>query len=215
MISQINIQYINLDERLDRRSEIESELNRLSIINFSRFSAIKATPGILGCSLSHLEIFKNADRTKPLFVLEDDCEFLVSKNELDRLIEYFMKSQADIFCLAYNIPKKRIQNLIRIFRYNLLRPSLWKLIWGPIKRAAKIQTMSCYILKPHMIDILENLSEQCVKELKDGFPAHHSAIDQKWKSLQKKYVFVIPRIRAAKQRASFSNIENSFKNYGV
>lgn len=215
MIDKMNIQYINLEDRLDRKFEIENELKRLNINNFSRFNAIKATPGILGCSLSHLEIFKNADKAQPLFVLEDDCEFLINKKDLESLIDHFMKSKADVFCLAYNIPKKRFQNSVRIFRYNLFRPSLWKLTWGPIKRAAKIQTMSCYILKPHMIKVLENLSEQCVKELKEGFPAHQSAIDQKWKSLQKKYIFVIPRIRAAKQRASFSDIENSFKDYGV
>lgn len=215
MINEFNIQYINLKERLDRRTQIENELRLLDIKNFSRFDAIKASPGYLGCSLSHLEVFKNADRTRPLLVLEDDCEFLVNRLQLDYLIDHFMKSDADVFCLAYNIPRKSVQNLIRIFRYNLFRPCLWKLIWSPIKRAAKIQTMSCYILKPHMIDILQNLSEQCVKELKDGFPAHVSAIDQKWKSLQKKYVFVIPRVRAAKQRASFSDIENSFKDYGV
>lgn len=215
MISNMNIQYINLEERFDRKSEIENELRRLDINNFSRFNAIKASPGILGCSLSHLQIFKSADKTQPLFVLEDDCEFLINRKELELLINHFMKSDADVFCLAFNIPPKRIQNSVRIFRYNFFRPSLWKLAWSPIKRAAKIQTMSCYILKPHMIDVLRNLSEKCVKELKNGSPAHESAIDQKWKSLQKKYVFVIPRNRAAKQRASFSDIENSFKDYGV
>jgi hypothetical protein len=215
MIDSIHIQYINLKERLDRKVQIESELQRLNISNFSRFDAIKAEPGILGCSLSHLHIFKMASRDKPLFVIEDDCEFLVNQDELNVLVMYFLKSNADVFCLAYNIPNKPVKNFIRQLRYNFFRPSLWKLLWGPIKRSAKIQTMSCYILKPHMIQILEELSIICVGALKNGAPAHVSAIDQKWKSLQKRYVFVIPRKRAAKQRASFSDIENDFKDYGV
>jgi glycosyl transferase family 25 len=215
IISSMHIEYINLKERSDRKSQIESELHRLNIKNYLRFEAIKATPGALGCALSHLEIFKNAPRNKPLFVLEDDCEFLIDEDRLDHLVTYFLTSKADVFCLAYNIPNKAIQNLIRQIRYNFFKPSIWKFLLGPLKRSAKIQTTSCYILKPHMIQILEDLARTSVEELSNGAPAHQSAIDQKWKSLQKKYVFVIPKRRAAKQRASFSDIEIEYKDYGI
>ena len=48
--------YINLNKRIDRRAEIEQELNAFNL-PFERFEAI-ATPGfgILGCGQSHLAV---------------------------------------------------------------------------------------------------------------------------------------------------------------
>lgn len=215
IFNQLEIHYINLEHRRDRKKEIEFELDRLEISNFNRFEGIRKNPGILGCSLSHLKIYEQSSRLKPLMVIEDDCQFLLEKSEIEDLINLFLKSKADVFCLAFNIAESSFKSFLRRIRYNLLRPNLWPLIFGKLKRGAKIQTMSCYILKPHMIEILINLSEKCVEDLANGKPAHESAIDQAWKKLQKKHVFVIPHLRAAKQRGSFSDIELAHKDYGV
>lgn len=215
MFEQLEIFYINLEHRVDRKIEIESELKKLTIFHYTRFNAIKASPGILGCTMSHHEVYKSASRKKPLFILEDDCEFLLSKREIENLIALFLKSKADVFCLGFNIAEKKWSSLLRQIRYNFFRVDLWPLIFGQLRRRAKIQTMSCYIIKPHMIETLIKVSESCITDLKNGKPAYEAALDQVWKRLQKKYVFVIPRIRAAKQRSSYSDIENENKNYGV
>jgi len=215
IFNQLEIHYINLEHRRDRRAEIEFELERLKIFNFNRFEGIRKTPGILGCSMSHLKIYEQSSRIKPLMVIEDDCQFILAKSEIEDLINLFLKSEADVFCLAFNITENPFKSFLRRIRYNFLKPNLWPLIFGKLKRGAKIQTMSCYILKPHMIEIMINLSEKCVGDLNNGKPAHEAAIDQSWKKLQKKYVFVIPYLRAAKQRGSFSDIELAHKDYGV
>jgi GR25 family glycosyltransferase involved in LPS biosynthesis len=46
--------YINLEERLDRKENIEKELSKLNI-NYERFNAVKHTIGALGCTISHMK----------------------------------------------------------------------------------------------------------------------------------------------------------------
>jgi GR25 family glycosyltransferase involved in LPS biosynthesis len=215
MFEQLEIFYINLEHRIDRKIEIESELKKLKISNYIRFNAIKDENGALGCASSHLKVYEQASGLKPLMVLEDDCAFLLPKSEIENLISLFFNSKADILCLGFNIPEKPYKSILRQFKYNLLKPHLWTLIFGKIRRRTRIQTTSCYIAKPHMIPILISVAKNCVRDLNNGVPTHIAAIDQAWKILQKKYIFVVPSSRAAIQRNSFSDIENVVKDYGV
>ena len=51
--------YINLDRRVDRRKEIEAELDNLGA-SYERFPAIQTSPGCIGCAQSHLAVLKEA-----------------------------------------------------------------------------------------------------------------------------------------------------------
>ena len=51
---------INLDERNDRLLSYEPELKKIGLDMPRRFSAIKMTPGIVGCGLSHLNCLLDA-----------------------------------------------------------------------------------------------------------------------------------------------------------
>ena len=69
---------INLDTRIDRWQECLSEFKKIGIENdVERFSAIKMSPGIAGCTKSHYEIIKTAkeNKYKNVLVLEDDVSF--------------------------------------------------------------------------------------------------------------------------------------------
>jgi glycosyl transferase family 25 len=64
--------YINLNKRVDRRADIENELNLFSL-RYERFSAIEHEDGAIGCALSHLEVLKIAKKNnyKNILILED------------------------------------------------------------------------------------------------------------------------------------------------
>ena len=53
--------YINLDERKDRKEQIEKEFEKFEIPleKVERFEAIKHQYGMIGCSKSHFVSFKN------------------------------------------------------------------------------------------------------------------------------------------------------------
>jgi thiol:disulfide interchange protein DsbD len=53
------VYYINLKHRLDRKEQIEKELNNFHI-KYERFDAIRHNIGIIGCGLSHLAVLEKA-----------------------------------------------------------------------------------------------------------------------------------------------------------
>jgi hypothetical protein len=54
------------------------------------------------------------------------------------------------------------------------------------------------------------------KLIEEGKPLGLAAADQRWKQLQRRtLIFAIPRVRAARQRSSFSDIEGKEVSYGV
>ena len=88
------IYYINLDKRLDRLEQIQSELVKMDISGV-RFCAINHINGIVGCGYSHLAVLKTARSLglKNVLILEDDFEFLVSKSEFQQALVDFFESK--------------------------------------------------------------------------------------------------------------------------
>ena len=81
MKQSMNVVYINLDSRKDRRKLIEREFHQTPpFVNLTRFSAVKIkNKGALGCSLSHISVLEDAMRKKLPFIMiiEDDFEFTI------------------------------------------------------------------------------------------------------------------------------------------
>jgi glycosyl transferase family 25 len=70
-----HVVYINLDERVDRKTQIQREL--LAVFPSSkvtRFSAIKAIHGGVGCSMSHIAVLEMAKQEgwSNVMIVEDD-----------------------------------------------------------------------------------------------------------------------------------------------
>ena len=65
---------INLDSSLDRWKHIQDQFIGWTT-PVERFSAIRASPGWIGCALSHLQCIKKAsNQNLPwVLILEDDC----------------------------------------------------------------------------------------------------------------------------------------------
>lgn len=65
---------INLDERLDRWEQVQTEFKKLGVENVKRFSAVRNEKGAIGCRESHLNIIKETKELglKNVLIFEDD-----------------------------------------------------------------------------------------------------------------------------------------------
>jgi GR25 family glycosyltransferase involved in LPS biosynthesis len=196
-IDSCDIIYINLDHRTDRLHEIAVELRNLGVTHATRFAAINANPGALGCSLSHHTILSNQIHTtdRLCMVLEDDAQFLIDRSELDTLIAEFAEHpKMDVLCLGNSTRNQiRVSNKLAITSHT--------------------QTTSCYIFKPYMCSVLLNVFSESITRLENGEPQSTAALDQVWKKIQPHYTFVVPVKKVVVQRASFSDIEQEVVNY--
>ena len=198
-LSLCDVFYINLSHRIDRRQEIEKELEKIGITNSLRFEAHRDDNGALGCSRSHYGLLSNyavrSDRL--LMICEDDCQFIKDRSYIDGVVnEFYSNKNLDVLCLAYN--KRNGINISTRLEFT-----------------SDTQTTACYILKPHMISKMIVMAQESITRLESGQENKRAAIDVIWKKLQKKYVFVVPVQRIAKQSASYSDIEKVHKEYAV
>ncbi|MEY4331451.1 MAG: hypothetical protein RLZZ196_189 [Bacteroidota bacterium] len=204
-LKSCNIVYINLNDRVDRLQQFNQELKNNNIDWAVRLEGVRHKSGHLGCSLSHLKLLTEHDNydiyQRPLLmVCEDDCEFLIDTESLNILINEFIKdSKLDVLCLAYNVEDKSKAYEINDF----------------FAVATNIHTTACYILKPHMITPMINSTLKSVNSLSNREHPQTSAIDVVWTELQEEYIFAIANNRAARQRHSFSDVENKVVNYGI
>jgi GR25 family glycosyltransferase involved in LPS biosynthesis len=106
--------FINLDNRKDRKKNIESQFKKLGLTGVDRFSAVTGLGSPqLGCNKSHYTLFENFIKTdkEVLLVLEDDCLFLdVIYEESDKIIDDIYSVEWDIFWLGCKNRKDPIQN---------------------------------------------------------------------------------------------------------
>jgi glycosyl transferase family 25 len=200
-MESLNIYVINLDQRTDRLEQITKELGDMGL-KFKRFPAIKTTPGILGCGLSHLAVLKEARDLglKNVLIFEDDFKFLIGKEEFHEKIENFLRSESfDLVMLAYLVQKSE-----------------------PVEGKAYIkvlngQTASGYIVNERFYGKLIDLYEEAMPLLKSTGQHWNYANDSVWKKLQPAadWFAFVPRM--GYQRASMSDNDHHpvFKDYGV
>jgi glycosyl transferase family 25 len=198
-----HIFYINLDKRTDRREEIENQLQQFNLYDQAeRFPAIH-TPdqGILGCTMSHLAVFKLAkERQYPhVLILEDDFYFTVTQDELENELQQFFQANIPfhVLMLSYHIQQSTPTEY----------PFLQKVI--------EAQTASGYIVHHSFYDTLINLYEEAVPQLRDT--NHHWiwANDQVWKRIQPTTDWYALTTRCGKQRDGYSDNSNKYQTYDV
>lgn len=191
--------YINLNKRIDRRLEIENELNNYNL-NYERFEAIEVTNfGTVGCGKSHLSVLKIAREKgyKNILILEDDFMFIVSKEELEKELTNFFNFDInyDVCMLSYNTDTLENTQYDNIFR---------------IKNA---QTASGYIVNNRYYDTLINLYEEAIPLLEYTKMHWMYANDQIWKILQLKDNWYCLSKRIGKQRPGYSDNANCYVEY--
>lgn len=184
--------YINLDRRIDRRLETESELSRIGV-EAERFAAIERDPGGLGCTQSHIEVLKLARERgyESVMVLEDDFSFRVDQLGFQDALNHIPES-FDVVLLAFN----------------LIRGNP---ITNRIGRVQEAQTTGGYIIHSRYYDTLINRWSEGLS-LYEQFPDTHwlYILDQYWKPLQlidEWYYFIEP---VGMQRPSWSDLGKQF-----
>ena len=192
--------YINLDKRNDRNDIMKKNLNNIfPMNNIKRFSAYENNFGALGCAQSHLEILKKSRENNYDFVIicEDDIEWELNNNEIKNYFDNCINYDFNILSFSYHIPAINM-------KYNKNKY---------ISEATNIQMCSGYIVKKNIINELISLWELSIKNLNKK-NQNIFAIDQIWKKLQTpENKFFVTKVRLAKQRKDYSNIENRNVNY--
>lgn len=191
--------YINLSKRTDRRELIEIELNNFNL-NYERFDAI-STPdfGIYGCGLSHLAVLKMAKEKgyKNILILEDDFEFLVSKEVFEENLKTFFEGNIEynVCMLSYNM-----QEFVNCDGIN-------------VNKVLFAQTASGYIVNSNYYDKLIELYEWCLPLLISTKQHWLYANDIVWKDCQRNDNWYYFKTRIGKQRAGYSDNSNVFRDY--
>lgn len=191
--------YINLEKREDRKNQIENELNSLQL-KYTRFNAVYNEHGFIGCAKSHLEIIKLAktQKLKNVLIFEDDFQLLVPVDVFwDKINNFFKKNiEYDVLMLSYNMMKSE--------NYD-----------DDLLKAIDVQTTSGYLVNEKIYDKLINVWEQAVPLLETTKQHWNYAVDQIWKRLQPQNTWLAFKERLGKQRAGYSDLANSFVDYGV
>ena len=202
------IVYINLERRKDRREEIEREFRRMEIPQekLVRFEAIPHSHGLTGCGQSHRRVLEIAKEEgwKNVLILEDDFDFVVSKEEWEESLHYFFHKMEnrpwDVLMISYNIGNHG--NYVIPFEEDT-----------KIGKIGYAQTASGYLVNQHYYDTL-------IQNLNEGNPLleltkYHwiYANDVYWKKLQERdnWFYFIKRIGI--QRESFSDNSGVITNY--
>jgi GR25 family glycosyltransferase involved in LPS biosynthesis len=189
--------YINLDRRLDRKEQIEKEFADKGL-DVERFKALEHPNGSIGCTASHLAVLKLSRQRgyESVMIFEDDFEFLVSKEEWDRLIKCLPESY-DVVMLSYNTFKLESHD-------------------DTFERVLETQTASGYIVHSRFYNTLINRLEEGLYMFMQNPKAHWLYTnDQYWKALQPVSEWYQFKTRIGRQRAGFSDLVKKFIDYGV
>ncbi len=192
------VSFINLDRRPDRREEMVAELEKLGLENYNAFRAIEASPGSLGCSLSHAALLQvEQENSDLIMVCEDDARFLLGRKELDEIVEaFYLDLRLDLLCLSYKIQNSPL------------------LVDDKFAISNNIQTTACYIVRRQHVSKLSKVMNRSANRLARGWPEWFSALDIAWKALQRwELIFAIPQRPCVIQRASFSDVEGRTVDY--
>jgi GR25 family glycosyltransferase involved in LPS biosynthesis len=206
--SIINVLYINLESRNDRRVHVEAQLaelknasNGMPNLVVERFNAIKhMVHGAIGCSMSHMRCIQIAKERgwDHVLVCEDDVLFTNAPLFLAQLTKFMSTvRQWDVALLAgTNIPPFRVVNDACI-------------------QVSSCQTTTAYIVKSHYYDtLIENYRTGINKLMRSPTQKLDYAIDRHWFELQRRDRWFLITPLSVVQREDYSDIEQRFTNYG-
>ena len=194
-----NIFYINLDHRTDRKDHVETQLSKIGLQGFQRFSAIKMANGAVGCSMSHLKLLQLALKSglDHVLIVEDDIEFLdpeLFKAQLNR----FLKEQTlwDVILFAgNNMPPYTIMD-------------------DTCVKVSHCQTTTGYLVNGHYIEkLMNNIRTGLTNLLRNPEKRLLYAIDMYWLSLQKSDQWFLITPLTVVQRDDYSDIEKKVVHY--
>lgn len=200
----LDVAYLNLPGRSDRRREVEGELQPLAACGatVARFPAFKVDGGEdvklggVGCTLSHAAVmakYKNTGR--PLLVVEDDFMWVgppPTCKDVEQMCKF--RTPFHVHLYAWNNGKLRSCN-------------------GTTCLISNAETASAYLVADHYKVALLHCFSYAATRLAAGGKWSEWANDQRWKRLQERDGWHASNPPIVKQRASFSSIEQKHVNY--
>jgi GR25 family glycosyltransferase involved in LPS biosynthesis len=202
------IYYINIVDRTDRRDQFLEEMRNIGLPSdkIVRIPAVyEKERGALGCSKSHIKTLETfiASGHNNCIIFEDDFQFSLPKEEV-------FKSLDDLF-------NKKIKYDVVMLSANVMaaEPSSH----SGLLSALDVQTASGYMVSKQFAEKLRNNFIEGSLLLEQSFSGRQYngvyAVDQYWKRLQPQSNWYIFEPKLGKQRASFSDIEDTAVDYDV
>jgi len=185
--------YINLEERPDRRADVEKELSVFPSEKIMRFPAIKHRNGAIGCSMSHIAVVELAiqNNWKNVLIVEDDMIW----NKFDvgyPIYQQLVSKPFDVLCLGG-----------ACIQYD---PTTY--------RAKFVSTATAYLVNNHYYQtLLETFKDGLEKLINNEDKYSLYALDRIWMHLIERDNWYIIQPSLCVQKPGFSNIENKFVNY--
>ena len=205
-ITELNINYINLKHRKERKKHIETLFNKnvLKGLKLTRFNAIHNKNGAIGCYLSHIALLKQSIQNNQTyhFVIEDDFDCLDIN-----LFESKLKS-----ILLLN-KKRELSFDVLLFGGNIL-PN-YKIINNDCAQIFHSQTTVGYCVASHYFEtLLNHFREGLVKLMRQPENIKQYAIDKYWIHLQTrhKWLIIFP-LQVYQLENDYSDIEKKNVNY--
>jgi len=207
IIIMIQGYYINLDERVDRKTHFENNIkSRAFFSNLQRMPAIKNADGLVGCGLSHIKslvLSKNITHASYVGIFEDDFCILNEESCANFINAFANIAESDEWDCIVLTPRGDTQH----------NDSSEYMKTNGFKRITNNQTATAYIIKKSFIDILQgNLKDGATNMIKGG-DKNIYANDQYWKRLQNQHRFYYYQDIFAGQLPGWSSIENRMTNY--
>ena len=194
-----NVVFINLDSRIDRRTQFESQFRKIGL-QPQRFDAIRNADGAIGCSMSHVACMELAIQNNwdHVLVCEDDAT-ITNPGHLVYQVNHFLnrfKDSWDVLLLAGN-------------NYQPFRQESPEAV-----RVANCQTTTSYLVRrPYFNRLLANFKEGLRNLIAAPAEQPNYAIDQYWKLLQRRdrWYLIVPISMI--QRSDFSDVSNRRVDY--
>jgi len=200
------VYYINLDKRPDRNEQIKGELAKTNIdpAKIMRISGYDVPEcGSYGCSLSHISAitqFLQHPEAQTCLILEDDFTFIQDQHRVTETVDRFFadfKDNWDVLFLSLNLitcENTKFTYAVRVLRSFCLSGYIVSKQFAPM--------------------LLANFKESAALLKQAGKYTPTLCVDNYMGALQAttRWFSITPRIGL--QRASFSDIEKRYVNYG-
>jgi glycosyl transferase family 25 len=188
-----HVVYINLDERVDRKKDIQRELlTTFPAKKIERFSAIRNSNGGIGCTLSHIAVLERAKQENwaNVMIVEDDFVW-INREAGGPVLETLLQKPYDVIVLTGT--------------YIDMNKSTFRL--------TSCQTTTAYVVaRPYYDTLLTNYKEGLALLQQTGTYTKY-ALDQYWKLLQPVGQWYCVNPILGLQRPGYSDIERRVVNY--
>lgn len=185
--------YINLEERVDRKKEIQRELlTTFPAKKIERFSAIRNSNGGIGCTMSHIAILEMAKRENwaNVMIVEDDFVWI---------------NQATGFPVLETLLQKPYDVIVLTGTYIDMNKDTFRL--------KSCQTTTAYVVAQQYYDTLLTNYKEGLALLQQTGTYTKYALDQYWKLLQPVGLWYCVNPILGFQRPGYSDIERKVVNY--